>query len=508
MPHREAGSEADRNEGGPASGRSGYIPLGISAGFYLLFLFLMVAFGDSWRAYHLIHGAWYASFIALSYTAIRSGIFQRLTDSKGRWAFLFLFIAALALHIIFFVRDPALSQDILRLEERGRRLLDGQFPYRDFQPNKPPLYIWMVGTVSAIFGPYQLAFRAVFSVLNALIPVVMLSIGRMVGSPPDARLGGRSVLPGVGFTAGALLYALCPIPILEAGLAGHFDPAVVLVTLLSFRALLKGNSLLSGILLGAGMSLKIYPLFIAPIFLLSIKGLAGRGRFLLGACLVPILSSLPVVIVDPGAILGYFEYQTVGWYSGTGLRSMIEYVLSKAGLPVSFGFLIMTSLLLVGGLYIYSRGITGAIRRRDLDFVFALSSVFSIYLIHFTFVVILSRTYTAPGWLLAAVLISIPIAQFFAGLFIYTRWPASRGGKWSWDIRKLIGARIPMDMVPILSSSILILLLLASAQFHPWYLLWIIPFLAGCPPFWTWSMLLLFALYQSNVYLPLDVGGF
>ncbi|MDG6226036.1 MAG: hypothetical protein QCI82_11070, partial [Candidatus Thermoplasmatota archaeon] len=152
MPDREAGSDVDRRSGVHAHERSGYVPFAISAGFYLLFLFLMVAFGDSWRAYHLIHGAWYASFIALSYTAIRSGILQRLTDSKGRWAFLIIFIAALGLHIIFFVRDPALSQDILRLEERGRRLLDGQFPYRDFQPNKPPLYIWMVGAVSAIFG--------------------------------------------------------------------------------------------------------------------------------------------------------------------------------------------------------------------------------------------------------------------------------------------------------------------------------------------------------------------
>jgi hypothetical protein len=475
---------------------------------YAIFLVSMVAFGYSWRAFQVIHGAWYASFMLLTYFAFRSGLLRRLERVQGCKLALFLFAIVLMMHLPFFLNDPALSQDILRLEDRGRWMMDGQFPYRDFQPNKPPLYIWMVGLISLPFGPDQFVFRVVFSIMNASIPALMVLIGRDIDGRTRSRWPYSGAGMGFGFFAGAFVYAFCPVTILEVGLAGHFDPSVVILTLLAFWALAKDRFFTSGLLLGAGLSLKVYPLFALPIFFLSVPRWKDRIMFLVSFAIVPVASALPVLLVHPAGMIDYFRYQTVEWYSGVGIMSIIEYVLNRLDLPTSLGFVTMSGLLLVGGVYLFIRGTYERFTRRDVDFIFVIAALFAIYLVHFTFVILLTYTTGASGWAVGAIIMAIAIAELGIFIVVYMRWPPGRIEWGKVSLSSLIEMRIPLDRVPVLTSAVILLLLLVSAQFHPWYLLWIIPFLSWTSTFWSVPLLVLFGMVQSHAYYPVDVGRF
>jgi len=490
----------------------------LAGAIYLVSMVLMIAFGDGWRWYHLIHGSWTISFLALMYLIIRSGWMSGLSDRGRLIGAAAVALISLCLHLAFLLREPSLSQDILLLVRRGNMMLDGQFPYRDFQPNKPPLYIWMVGLISILFGPHQITFRIVFSAFDALIPAVMMLMSRDLKVHAGwGKITDWLSLPTFGLESGAFMYALCPIPLLEVGLAGHFDPSVVLVTLLSFWALTKRNVPTAGLLLGAGLSLKVYPIFIFPVMFLSIRSWADRAKFLLAFLIVPVVSSAPILLVHPEGIIGYFEYQTVSWYSGVGIRSIFEWMLGSLGLPEFIGFFMMSSLLIGGCAYIYLKGALGGLSRRDLDFISFFAAGFAFFLIHYSFIIMISlaaRDFGGSVWkdisnlTTGIVLIIISYLELSLFVLIYIKWRHEKTGWGRIGIRKLLSSHIPLERTPLMISAVILLLLLASAQFHPWYLLWIIPFLSLSPPQWSWSLLLLFSLYQSSVYKPVDVGHF
>jgi hypothetical protein len=75
--------------------------------------------------------------------------------------------------------------------------------------------------------------------------------------------------------------------------------------------------------------------------------------------------------------------------------------------------------------------------------------------------------------------------------------------------RKLdLNSMIPSGSIPIAITTLLFLLIMTSAQFHPWYLLCILPFIVATNKEWMWSMLVLFGIIHSLNYAPVDMIGF
>ncbi|MFW3146243.1 MAG: glycosyltransferase 87 family protein [Thermoplasmatota archaeon] len=477
---------------------------------YLLLLGSMAVFGRYWNTYKAFYGPWFISFVFFMYFLLKSEIIRYFDDAKPWKVMLFLFLLTAALHIPFLVQSPSMSQDILRMERRGEDFVSGKFPYRDFAVNKPPMYIWMVGVLSFPFGPHNISYRIFFTLMSALVPVAMYGVyHRLKNRPAKDDEGPFGIgFPNMTWAGAAFAYALCPIPILETGMAGHFDPVVVLNTVVAFYFLVRERPFMSGAFLGMGFALKLYPLFMVPLFFLAFRKWKERILFVIGFITIPILASLPILLVDPILISRYLRYQFVSWYTGFSIRYGLEWLLDSLSLSTRIAYIVMTALLGAGCLYYYLRGMFGRPRKMD-----SAPLVVLLFLIT-TMGIALSTVFYAVDadsvwdWLFGVIGTLISIVIPVLGLYIFMHWhydghPLLKG----LNIKGLFISRIRKRDVPFYTSLILILLVLTSAQFHPWYLTWILPFaMASGIPYWGWTVLFFFSSLQSNAYPPWELG--
>ncbi|MEA3559662.1 MAG: glycosyltransferase 87 family protein [Candidatus Thermoplasmatota archaeon] len=463
----------------------------------------------SWGAYKGIFALWFLIYIGLLYLIVGSDILARIERLDPMWIIVGLFLFSLILYLPFLLNGPSMSQDIMRLERRGELLMDGRFPYRDFDVNKPPLYIWMVGLISLPFGPDQLVFRTFFVVTSSLVPVIMYLIHRSQTekkeAPPEDP--GGLIPTGFNWFSASIGYMLCPILLLEIGSAGHFDPIVVLLTVLSYYFLIKKRPLFSGITLGMGLALKLYPMFIAPLFFLSYPRWKDRIIFTIGLIAPTLLSAIPLLLVDPSLVYEYIGYQFYGWSTGISIRGAIEGGLDQVGLPLDIAYFLMMGSLLFAILFFTIKGFFSKIRRLDISWILVMMLSFSLI------GVLLSAVYLseydggpldmALGW--SGLGFSILFSGL--GLYIFSRWGTSDHGSIGiTDLKRVLTGHIDPKRVPFLIVCILIVLILTSAQFHTWYIIWTIPFLlASGNPYFIWSMLIIFSTFQINGYLPWDI---
>ncbi|MGA1820700.1 MAG: glycosyltransferase 87 family protein [Thermoplasmatota archaeon] len=479
---------------------------------YLLLLILTAGAGSDWSSFKLVYMLWFLTYVGGLFLLMRSQMISRFEKLDPVWISVILFTATFLLHLPFLLGDVSLSQDILRLEKRGELLMDGRFPYRDFDVNKPPLYIWMVGALSLPFGPDQLVFRVAFSIASSLVPVVMYLVHRRMGA--SSTIGGRGPfgmpLPGFNWMTAAIAYMLCPIPLMETGMGGHFDPVVVLVSMVSFLYLVRKKPMISGIFLGAGFALKLYPMFLAPIFFLSLDRWSDRIKFTGSFFLVPVLASLPVLFVDPSLMAEYLRYQFVNWYSGFSIRYLLEIVFSGAGLPEKAVYYLLTLILLLGTIYLLVRGFVGKFKRVDVGFVFALLQVLSVMGVVLSSIFYFRGAGTTLDRLSAYLSLAFSILVVSGGLYVFLHWrPIGRPCFKGISFGTLLRGRLNLELIPLISSCILLLVVLTSAQFHPWYIAWVLPFsLASGNEYWGWSTLLLMASLQYNYYPPWELAGF
>lgn len=405
-----------------------------------------------------------------------------------------------------------MSQDILRLGRRGELLMDGNFPYRDFDVNKPPLYIWMVGLLSLPFGAEQIVFRTAFSIANALIPTVMFLIHRgSVIYDHGVKKGPFGIsVPNINWMAAALGYSLCPITLIETGVGGHFDPVVVLTSVLAFLFLIRKRPTISALFLGMGFALKLYPAFLAPIFFLSIPGWKDRTKFVGAFFVIPVLASLPVLFVDPALIGEYLRYQFVNWYSGFSIRYLLEIITSSVSLSGKAAYYVMTAVLLLGTVYLLLRGLAGRIKRIDTSVPFTLLLLLSFMGVALSSAFFFRGARTAMDLVSAVVSGLYSILLIGAGVYLFLHWrPIGKPEFQGLYPRSIFIRQIGMEWVPLLSSCILLLVVLTSAQFHPWYIAWILPFsMASGNTYWSWSTLLLLSSLQYNYYPPWEIGLF
>src|SRR5579863_1676439 len=253
--------------------------------------------------------------------------------APGRWRWIELGIilaGAFVLRALLLPLPPGLSRDSWRYLWDARVTLHGFSPYvyAPFNPALKPLADTVLlpnmrfRTVPTIYPPgaqvvfllsYLLAASNLFFLKGIFLLFDMITCGSLVVLLKRRRLD----------PARALIYAWCPLPIVEFAIQGHVD---VITLTFSILALLSASNssirgrVLTGFLVGMAALTKIYPILllvvIMPGMLLDAnergkpfyRSIRGRDYAMLAVCFLTILLGyLPYYIMGHGQVLGFLR---------------------------------------------------------------------------------------------------------------------------------------------------------------------------------------------------------
>lgn len=229
----------------------------------------------------------------------------RPLKGKGHWLELsLLFGGALFFRVMLLPLTPGLSPDVWRYVWDGGVILHGYNPYvyapadklllplrtivyanADYRltPTAYPPGAELFFTLGALLTPtHVLATKAIFVICDVVTCAVLALI--LVRQKLDPRR--------------ALMYAWCPLPIVEFALEGHVDAVAIMFTVLAVLCVLstwRGARTWVGIFVGLATLAKIYPI----VLLLAL--VHRRDWSLLIACTLTIaLGYLPFLIFSNG----------------------------------------------------------------------------------------------------------------------------------------------------------------------------------------------------------------
>ena len=182
------------------------------------------------------------------------------------------------------------------------------------------LAVHLLSPPGARWKPWQLA-AALIAVLTTLALV-----GILTRSGRDPRW--------------SVLWAWCPLVVIEAGNAAHVDVLGALLVVLGLRCAAARRPLAAGGLLGAAVAVKLYPALVLPAVL------RRRGVLVLAAAMGTFaLSYLPHVLAVGTEVLGFLPgYLAEEGYDGSG-RFPVLRLLLPATVPPSV-ILLLAALLL------------------------------------------------------------------------------------------------------------------------------------------------------------------
>lgn len=243
------------------------------------------------------------------------GTYPQLSPKQRRIELGVVLLGALALRVPFLFNDPNLSHDSWRYVWDARVFLHGYSPYV-YAPGDRVLahltdFIFTNSryrNVPTIYPPgaqyvYILSYLIVPSSLTCLKAVFL--VFDMASCLTLAKLLARRGLDPTR----VLLYAWCPLPIVEFALEGHVDVITITFTLLAVLAAqspTRRGRILTGFLIGMGTLTKLYPiLMLIPVIRLREW---RRDSLLVLSCLLTIVAGyLPFYIQGNGQIFGFFS---------------------------------------------------------------------------------------------------------------------------------------------------------------------------------------------------------
>jgi len=234
----------------------------------------------------------------------------------GRWRWTelgIIFLGALILRIMLLPALPGLSRDAWRYLWDARVILHGYSPYvyapwdKALVPLRDTLILGnsRFRNVPTIYPPgaelvyvlsYLLAPSNLFVLKSIFVAFDMVTCGALALLLAHRGLDPRRVI----------LYAWCPLPIVEFAIQGHVDVitlAFTVLAVLSATSNWHGERVLTGILIGLGTLTKFYPILLLLVLLRRQRGdwalvCACGGTVLLGY--------LPFFILGHGQALGFF----------------------------------------------------------------------------------------------------------------------------------------------------------------------------------------------------------
>lgn len=273
----------------------------------------------------------------------------------GRWQwieFAIILFGALLMRAILLPLPPDLSHDSWRYLWDARVTLRGYSPYvygpgdtrfsalRDFIyansrfRNVPTIYppgAQAIFLLSYLLAPSNLYFFKGILVLFELITCAAVALLLKRNGQDTSRI---------------ILYAWCPLPIVEFALQGHLDAITIMftvLTLLCSTATWRGARVLTGFLLAVATLTKIYPLVLLVVVL------RRRDRALLLTCFTTIiLGYVPYLILGQGQVFGFFAtYASQTAVNAGVVQLFVGWVGQHVGLPGRSTMLITYALDLV-----------------------------------------------------------------------------------------------------------------------------------------------------------------
>jgi hypothetical protein len=177
----------------------------------------------------------------------------------------------------------------------GRRVSDGQLPYRDFYANYGPGQYLLVGGLDALLGPSLMAWRVVRVLLDAGVAVLAYALARRDASEPLALAAWLAV-------AAAMAYPIIP----------HPNPAALALGFASLLAARSGPGragALAGLAFLFRFDIGIAAATGAALAAAEARGKRTAGRVIAVAAVVGALALAPFVLAAPGE----FWDQTFGF---------------------------------------------------------------------------------------------------------------------------------------------------------------------------------------------------
>lgn len=236
----------------------------------------------------------------------------RPPEGHGRWIELgLILLGAIVLRGILLPLEPNTSHDSWRYLWDARVTLQGYSPYvyapgdpvlehlRNFVydnsrfRNVPTLY--PPGAQSLYLLSYLLAPDNVFVFKGMLLALELTATGALAWLLHFKRLD----------PARCLIYAWCPLPVVEFALQGHQEAITIVFTMLALVCAYgqwQGSRILTGFFIAMAALTNIYPI----IFLLAV--LRRRDWALLATCAATIVVAyIPYLILGHGMVLGFFS---------------------------------------------------------------------------------------------------------------------------------------------------------------------------------------------------------
>jgi len=323
-----------------------------------------------WRLLVLIGASWLA--FALAIVALRR--------TPVRAAIPILIVGAIALQALAISTPPRSTDDYYRYVWDGRVQAAGIDPYRyppvdpalaglrdDWlfppacrhdlpvctrmnHPTAPTIYppatqVAFVGLhlLTAPLGPDgggALALQVVAALLALATTGALLLVLRRRGDPRDA-----------------VLWAWCPMVVLEAGNNAHIDVLAALLVVLAMGAAAAGRPLQAGIAVGAAIATKILPLLVLPALLAPVGATGADAghrvwlrrpavRLLASTCAVLAAVYLPHMLALGAKVLGFLPaYLAEEGYDGRARFALLRPLLpDRVAAVVGVAILVATAL--------------------------------------------------------------------------------------------------------------------------------------------------------------------
>lgn len=231
---------------------------------------------------------------------------------RQRWLELgIILLSGLLMRVLFLPLEPNLSRDSWRYLWDARVTLLGYSPYV-YTPFDPPFahirdFIFANSrfrTVPSIYPPvaqgiYLLSYLLAPSNLSFLKGIFVLM--DLVSCGGIAYLLARRG----GDWSRCILYAWCPLPIIEFALQGHVDASTVMFCVLAVicaQGSWRGSRVATGFLIALATLTKIYPILLLLVLM------RRRDWALLLTCIATIiLAYVPYLILGHGQVLGFFS---------------------------------------------------------------------------------------------------------------------------------------------------------------------------------------------------------
>jgi uncharacterized membrane protein len=250
-----------------------------------------------------------------------------LASGEGLSLTLFILIHCLIFKPLFHILYTTRDSGALLYYQYAEKLLSGLLPYRDFTLEYPPLFVIFFGLPRVITSSYTLyasLYQSEVLVFDIIGLLIIFDIARRLGDAPWKPL---------------LIYTLSVLAIGPI-IIDRFDIFPAVMTLAATYFFWLGKHKTSWAMLALGTLTKIYPIVIAPIFLLiyfrnrQFKQIRDGLITFLAVCLIIVL---PFIILGSDSILSLIDYHSQRGIQVESTYSAIILILGKLGFTAVTG---------------------------------------------------------------------------------------------------------------------------------------------------------------------------